>query len=271
MGKEVLSHHDDSLSDYAAVLRFHHHVRVLIETSLSEAIEALEKVVQRKPDHDLALALLGDLISAPYWLGYTDDQYDLGRALELGKRALALNPNCQPAHITMAINYYLRFQKALCLNEIEKALSLNPNNANYLANSALFLMGIGHGEAGLELIGKAMRWNPHHPGWYHFVPFQYHYYRGEFETALVEANGFNTPNYFWDPLIRTAVLGQLDRRADAESAGGELMALVPDFERRGRSLIRRMVYSEENAAMLLDGLHKAGLDTRSKEQDARFL
>ena len=89
MAKEILSHHNDSLSDYAAILRFHHHVRVLTEESLTEAIEALENVVQCDPDHDLALALLGDLISTPYWLGYTDDQYDLGRAKELGKRALA--------------------------------------------------------------------------------------------------------------------------------------------------------------------------------------
>jgi adenylate cyclase len=265
MAKEVLSHHNDSLSDYAAVLRFHHHVRVLTEKSLTEAIEALEEVVQCNPKHDLALALLGDLISTPYWLGYTDSQYDLGRATELGKRALALNPNSQPAHTTMAINYYLRFQKAPCLKEIEQVLNLNPNNANYLANSALFLMGLGQWEEGLALIEKAMRWNPHHPGWYHFVPFLYHYYRGEYETALVDANGFNTPDYLWDPLIRTAVLGQLGRQSEAQKASGELLALVPDFELRGRSLIRRMVYSEENSEMLLDGLQKVGLETQEKE------
>jgi len=259
LAKEILSHHNDSLSDYAAILRFHHHVRVLTETSLSEAIEAMEKVVQRDPDHDLALALLGDLISTPYWLGYTDDQYDLGRAIELGKKALALNPNSQPAHFTLAINYYLRFQKELCLKEIEQALRLNPNNANYLANSALFIMGTGQWEEGLALIGRAMRWNPHHPGWYHFVPFLYHYFRGEFKTALVDANGFNTPDFLWDSLIRAAVLGQLGRQAEASKAGDELLALVPDFATRGHSLIQRMVYRKKHAEMLLEGLHKAGV------------
>jgi adenylate cyclase len=196
LAKENFGHHDDSLSDYAAILRFHHHVRVLTEASLTEAIEALEKVVQRDPDHDLAMALLGDLITGPYWLGYTDSHYDLGRATELARRALALNPNSQPAHLTMAIIYYLRFQKSLCLEEIEQVLNLNPNNANYLANSAVFLMGTGQWEEGLTLINKAMRLNPHHPGWYHLVPFLYHYFRGEYESALVGANGFNTPEYF---------------------------------------------------------------------------
>lgn len=259
IAKEELSHQWCSLSDYSAILRFHHHVRVLHETSLIEATQALEQVVKRDPDHDLALALLGDLISGPYWLGYTDDQCDLERATELGKKALSLNPNSQPAHITMAIVYYLQSEKALCLEEIEKVLSLNPNNANYLANSALFLMGIGQREEGLAFIDKAMRWNPHHPGWYHLVPFLYHYYRGAYLTALADANEFNTPGFFWDPLIRTAVLGQLGYHEEATKVRDELLALVPDFERRGRSLIHRMLYSEENTKMLLDGLQKARL------------
>jgi tetratricopeptide (TPR) repeat protein len=146
------------------------------------------------------------------------------------------------------------------LKEIEQALNLNPNNANYLANSALFLMGLNQKEEGLALIGKAMRRNPHHPGWYNFVPFLYHYYRGEYKTALADANGFNTPDYFWDPLIRTAVLGQLGHQEEAEKAVDELLALVPDFEPRGRSLIQRMVYLDEHLDMLEEGLRKAGLE-----------
>ena len=74
----------------------------------------------------------------------------------------------------------------------------------------------------------------------------------------------NTPDYFWDPLIRTAALGQLNRQAEAKKAGSKLLALVPDFERRGRSLIQRMVYLEEHTEMLLDGLRKAGLETQSE-------
>jgi hypothetical protein len=46
--------------------------------------------------------------------------------------------------------------------------------------------------------------------------------------------------------------------------GDELLALVPDFDLRSRSLVERMVYGEENAEMLLDGLRKAGLKTPQK-------
>ena len=45
---------------------------------------------------------------------------------------------------------------------------------------------------------------------------------------------------------------------------GELLALVPDFERRSRHLIQRMVYLDENVDMLAEGLRKAGLETQSE-------
>jgi hypothetical protein len=73
-------------------------------------------------------------------------------------------------------------------------------------------------ERSLALMRKAMRLNPHHPGWYYVVPFLYHYYHGEYETALFDAKRFNTHDYFWDPLTRTAVLGQLNRQAEAKKS-----------------------------------------------------
>lgn len=64
---------------------------------------------------------------------------------------------------------------------------------------------------------------------------------------------------FWDPLIRAAVLGQLGRQAQANEARDELLTLVPDFSDRGRGLIQRIVYLDENVELLLDGLRNAGL------------
>jgi tetratricopeptide (TPR) repeat protein len=170
---------------------------------------------------------------------------------------LALNPNSQPAHFAMAQIHFQRFQQGPCLAEIERTLELNPHNANYLAASAVFLMGIGQWERAQKLVKEAMRLNPHHPGWYHLVPFLHHFYQGKYEAALVEGLAFNTPAYFWDPLIRTAVFGHLGEQADAKKACVELLALCPDFEQRGRSLIQRMVFLNEHVDMLWRGLQKA--------------
>ena len=118
----------------------------------------------------------------------------------------------------------------------------------------------GEQERGVNLMEKAIRLNPHHPGWYHLVRYMEDYRRGEYDLALIEARRFNTPVFHFDPLIRAAVLGQLDRQAEAKEAVDELLALVPDFEGRGESLIRRFAYLDEHVEMLADGLRKAGLE-----------
>jgi hypothetical protein len=43
---------------------------------------------------------------------------------------------------------------------------------------------VGEWERGLKLMEKAMRLNPHHPGWYQFVPFMKYYRQGEYYTKL---------------------------------------------------------------------------------------
>ena len=260
MGKESSDRRADTLSDYEAILRFHHYVRALSEESLAAAVTALENTLNRDPDHAQAAALLGDLIASTYHLGFDDSELVLEQAEMLGRKALALDPNLQPARFTMAQVYFLRFQREPCLEEIENTLQLNPNHANYTAASSLFLVAMGEWERGLQLMLKAMRLNPYHPGWYYLVPFLDQYRRADYEAALSEARRFNTPGYFWDPLIRAAALGQLGRKTEAIEAKDELLALVPDFNRRGRSLIRRLLFVDEHVAMLLDGLRKAGLE-----------
>lgn len=264
MAKESMGRRADTLSDYEAILRFHHYARVLTEDSLAQAVAALEKTLERDPGHAQAAALLGDLLASTYHLGFEDSELVLAQAEKLGRRALALDAHLQSARFTMALIHFLRLQREPCLAEIEATLQLNPNHANYIAASGLLLTMMGEWERGLLFMRKAERLNPYHPGWYCLVPFMEHYRLADYEAALDEARRFNTHEYFWDPLIRAAVLGQLGRRSEANEAKDELIALVPDFGRRGRSLIRRMVFLDENVDMLLDGLRKAGVDVQEE-------
>jgi tetratricopeptide (TPR) repeat protein len=165
----------------------------------------------------------------------------------------------------MALIYFLRGQRAMFLAEAEQALQLNPNHAVIVAALALHIGMVGEWERGLQLTTKAMRLNPHHPGWFHLVPFMIYYRQSEYDLAWNEAQRFNIPVFYWDPLIRTVVLGQLGRQSEAKRAVGELLALVPDFEHRGRSLIRHFAYLDEHVDMLVDGLRKAGLEMVSEE------
>jgi len=259
LAKEFLKRRTDSPEAYQAILHYYHYFRVLTQESYVDAMNALEKTVRHNPDHALAAAALGDLVATTYMFGYEEDESLLARAEALGRKALALDPNCQVARFSMAFIHFLKFQRSLFLDEVEQCLQLNPNNAHFLAVLSLHVGMVGDWDRAMKLMGKAMRLNPHHPGWYHIVAYMNYYRQGEYDVALVEAQRFNTHEFFWDPLIRAAVLGQLDRRTEAEKAVDELLALVPDFHLRGRILIRRLAYLDEHVEILWDGLSKAGM------------
>ncbi len=257
--KESLARRNESSEVYQAILHYYHYFRVLTEESYADAMNALEKAVQHNPDHALATAALGDLVATTYLFGYEEDESLLARAEALGRKALALDPNCQVAHWTMAFIHFLKYQRSLFLDEVKKCLQLNPNNAHFIAVLSMHVGMVGEWDRAMKLMGKAMRLNPHHPGWYHIVAFMNSYRQGDYDLALIEARRFNTPDIFWDPLIRAAVLGQLDRRSEAKVALDELLTLMPDFNLRGRSVIRRLAYLDEHIEMLWDGLTKAGM------------
>ena len=52
------------------------------------------------------------------------------------------------------------------VSEAEQAILLNPNNAHVIAVCGLRLVKVGEWDRGQKLLDKAMRLNPHHPGWY---------------------------------------------------------------------------------------------------------
>ena len=53
----------------------------------------------------------------------------------------------------------------LAIAEYERALELNPNDANVLAETASALAWVGKAEEGIENVKRAMRLNPRYPDW----------------------------------------------------------------------------------------------------------
>jgi tetratricopeptide (TPR) repeat protein len=207
--------------------------------------------------------MLGDLLNTTWLYGITDDESILRRAETLGRKAVALDPGCQAARFTLALCHFTRFERTSFLEEAEQALQLNPNNANYLAAIAVHMVMVGKYERAMTIMDRATALNPHHPGWYHVVPFMNAFPRGDYSHALKAARLFNTQGFLWDPLIRTAALGLLGRKAEAKEAAEELLNLVPEFTRRGESLIRRVAFLDEHVDMLVGGQRRAGLHLES--------
>ena len=249
---------DRSFRVYQAILQYSRYMITGTGQAANAAIQVLEDAVAIAPNHVMVKALLADLYFQMYQGG--GDSVLLSQGESLAREALRLDPKCQMAHFVIAFIPYFHGQRELFIRQIREAIRLNPHNPLVLATAGIHLGTLGEWEEGFALLQKAMKLNPNFPGWYHGLAFLDAYRRGHFEEALILARKFNNPTFFWDPLNRAATLGQLGQRKEAQAALEELLSLRPDFPIHGRELMTRVLFTDELVDMLLEGLHKAGLD-----------
>ena len=87
---------------------------------------------------------------------------------------------------------------------------------------------VGERNRGLSMLGRLMDQNPYYPTWMHPVPYLDNLRHGEFVTALEHVNKFNIPNLAWDPILRTAALGQIGRPEEADTTVKQLISNFPE-------------------------------------------
>jgi TolB-like protein len=256
--RESMKKNPQGLEVHEAICSQMHSLRVFTEHAHLAAAEALEHAVKSDPDNPVVLAMLSMAYCNNYAFHLGPETATLEEIERLLRRAVALDQECQLAHISEAILRFYQKQTDQCIAKLWLARSLNPFNAPFLYISTVMLCMTGHWEEGLRLWEQAKQLNPNHHPIFFIVHFMDHYTKGDYETAWSYAERFST-HIFWDPLIRAATAGQLERLDDAKTALQELLEMRPDFPSRARELMGRFVYLEEHVNMLLDGLIKAGL------------
>ena len=257
------------LSAFEATLKMYHWGIVLTEEAFFEAWRALEYAVIKAPDHALSKAMLANVYASDYLseIGLVGNRMD--KAERLARQAVQLDPQSPDARWVMGFVHFLSHRPTNFSKEFEAALALNPNNPIILAIYGLFLPGLSQWEESLHLIEKARKLNPQLSAQYH-IPAMLNYYRqGDFEQAYARSLYIETPGLYWEPLLRAAVLGQLDRRDDAQTYVKRLLDMQPKFNNQGRELIRRLLYSDENVDMVVGGLEKAGLSIESAQKGTK--
>jgi len=259
LSKESRKKPPESLDTYEAFLRFYHHVNVLTTETFQESLPVLEQAVTREPECGLAWSLLAHLYCMNFTLQFSPLKTPLENALVFAKKGVSLDSQNQQVRATMAYLHFRYNERDLFLLEAEKALALNPNSPLLIGYLGWLLALYGEWERGLAILGKGMELNPHYPGWFRMARYIYFYRQGRYMEALQEAQQFQMPQFFWDPLLRAAVLGQLGREREAAQALAELFRLKQDFSANAPFLIGCYVKFKGLTDALLDGLRLAGL------------
>jgi adenylate cyclase len=249
----------ESLETYEAFLRFYHHVTIMSPQTFSETLEVMEQAVAKEPETGLAWGLLAFLYCQKYTLYSSPLESTLEQGLVFAQKGAALEPENQLNRAALAHVYFFRNERELFLSETESALALNPNAPAPIGFLGWLLALFGEWERGLAILRKGIALNPRYPGWFHMAPFFYHYLQERCEEAYQEAQQFQMPQLFWDPLLRAAVLGRLGRGPEGAQALAELLHLRPDFPSTGRFLMGCYAKFPYLVEALVDGLRQSGL------------
>jgi tetratricopeptide (TPR) repeat protein len=144
--------------------------------------------------------------------------------------------------------------------ELEKTITLDPNNADWQADLAYILLWAGRPKEAFGLTRKAMRLNPLYPPYYLFHLGHAHFLTSEYEEAVAAFKRvYNRNPDFWPARAYLAAsyvhLGQIEK-AQAEVA--KLEGLSPDLSLEVWR--ERLPYKDRTALEhLLDPLQKAGM------------
>ena len=229
----------------------------------AQARRLLERAIEL--DSNLAGAYAG-LAHVGYWdalLGYRDDrEATLDHALEMGRKAAALDENDPTAHWALGSVYLLQGELDDCLAELEVAIRLNPSyaHAHYRIGFALALYG--RGEESLVSIDKAIRLSPKDPSlWTFYVGrslalqvLQRYEEAAEFASMAVRQS--NDRNY-WPLATLASALGHLGKTEKARAALDECLRLNPNFSDQ---FVQLKYKRPEDSERFFAGLRKAGFD-----------
>jgi adenylate cyclase len=169
------------------------------------------------------------------------------------------------AHWGLALCYLSQKRPEQALAELERALALNPNDADVRADLGWTLHCAGKSLAGIEEIKKAMRLNPYYPGWYLWELGMALYAARQYEEAAEALEAFNE-HTVQSRLFLAASYVQLGRSAEAKQQVAEALKLAPGYTLE-RAAAPEVYQNPADLEHYLDGLRKAGLTEAQASAD----
>jgi len=151
------------------------------------------------------------------------------KGFQYAQNALALDEGDYEAHMNIAWFYLYRGDCGRAKKHIERAIKLNPNDADTLAYAAFVLAAVGEATAGVKCGETALRLNPHHPDWY--AGFLAAALFGARDYTAAHAVRLGAPDAFIDSAFFGAAtlahMGQLDEARQWAERGVAKLAATP--------------------------------------------
>jgi adenylate cyclase len=194
------------------VAQDHFHKAISLDLNFAQAYRNLSYV--------LIQGCLGGWVEAP--------QATIRQAREMAQKAVTLGPADfeNYGQLGFASLYCRDFDRSLA--NYRKAVDLNPNSADLLADMADALIHVGKTAEGVAMIAQAKHLNPLCSDWYDWVLGIAAFHDGRFEEALAALTRVeNSSSFLRCDLVATYV--RLDRLDEARAVVREILDDQPTF------------------------------------------
>jgi adenylate cyclase len=246
-------------STYEAVLRSYHFFLSRQPSDLAAALAALQSAVAAEPQFGLAWAQLARLYAENHASEVTAIDTPIDLAVSAAYEGTRVDPFGQRARAALAQALLVKGDLAGATTEALRALELEPRSFANLDVLGWLLTLAGDGDRGLALVREAMARNPNHSPVVFQALWASHLRRGEIEKARGAAQQYRDPASFWPGVMQACSLGHLGKLKEGRAESAQLLERRPDFARRGRALVGRLIKLPELRESVFAGLRKAGL------------
>ena len=149
------------LEAYDYVLRGRQHLMRFGETDTFEARDMFRNAIQLDPSYADAYAGLGWTYLNAFLFGWTDAPKEaLERSQELAQKAVEISDASVAGHQLLGRIFLNLRQHELAVVEVERAIALNPNDAQSYAEQAVILVWPGRPEGAFTSFETALRFDP---------------------------------------------------------------------------------------------------------------
>jgi tetratricopeptide (TPR) repeat protein len=216
--------------------------------------------IELDPGYAEAYVGLAQTYHQPVLWGWTGSPTrDLEKAREFLRYTVKLDDSTVSAYRLLARIHSLRGEHDAALLELERAIALNPNDAQSYAEQGVILLYAGQREAALRSLETALRHDPAmgfdyrmHLGMAYFLVERY----DDAVTALERSETANPDNVYIH-IALAATYAKIGRHADAKREARQVMRLDPFFKLADYGGIFR---NPEDAARFSEQLRTAGLE-----------
>ena len=258
--ERVLTKPTENLAAYEYVLRGRDFLAHPTREQNDEAQKMFQRAIDLDPSYAAAYAALGGAYYETVVSGWTEFREDeVERAESLAQKSLALDPATTSAYRLLSnINMYRR-RYDLALGQVDRALEINPSDAESYFQRGNILVWAGRTEEAMPWLEGAIRFDRAHALTSQDLCIAYYFLRrygeaveaGDRALARSPGRSIQTETH---PFL-AAAYAQMGRDQEAEGERVIVMHLSPFFNARRFAV---QFGTQEARDHLLEGLTKAG-------------